>query len=171
VSASGNANARRQPGERVNELTDEWTLRVSTRDVNTNDLRHPKIDEAKRRLPMPELLKHLELDAHVNTRANTQCPLCHRENTFALRENSDGTWFFECSVCGSGDEITFIQKLLKITRFNAAVRYVQMADVIDAPQKPKTHRFATLNQATVHRASSRVKRSGQQRMLRYKVTP
>jgi len=102
-----------------------------------SDLQHPKIDEAKLRLPMPGLLKHLELGAHVDTRANTQCPLCHRENAFALRENSDGNWFFECCVCGSGDEIMFLHKHLKITQFNAATRYLQMAGVLDAPQEPK----------------------------------
>ena len=34
MSASANANAGRQPRERVNELTDGRRLRVSTRDVN-----------------------------------------------------------------------------------------------------------------------------------------
>jgi hypothetical protein len=78
-----------------------------------NELRHPKVDEARRLLPMPELMKQLGLGAHVNTYTDARCPLCHRENTFALRENSDGTWWWRCEFgCGEGDEITFLEKHL-----------------------------------------------------------
>jgi hypothetical protein len=102
-----------------------------------HDLRHPRIDGARRLLPMPKLLKQLGLGAHVNINGSAQCPLCHSANTFAPRQDSDGTWFFECSVCGTGDEITFLAKHLKISVFNAAGRYVQMAEVIDGSPKPK----------------------------------
>jgi len=102
-----------------------------------NDLRqHPKIIEAMRVLPLPELMKQLELGPYVNTHANVQCPLCHREGTFALRENSDSTWFFECSVCGSGDKIMFLRRYLKLGNLEGAGRYLEMAGVIDGP-KPK----------------------------------
>jgi hypothetical protein len=117
-----------------------------------NELRHPKIDEAKRLLPMPDLMKQLELGAHVNTHADAQCPLCHREDSFTIRENSDGTWWWRCeSGCGEGDEITFLEEHLKLKRVGAAIRYLQMAGVIDGAPKPKqalTHTVQSGNGAT-----------------------
>ena len=117
-----------------------------------NELRHPKIDEARRLLPMPELMKQLGLSAHVNTHANARCPLCGNDHTFALRENSDGTWWWRCeSGCGEGDEITFLEKHLKLAGFSGAVRYLQMAGVVDGAAKPKqalTHAAQHGNGAT-----------------------
>ena len=73
-----------------------------------NDLRQ-KIDEAKGRLPLPELLAQLGLGAHAKTSA--RC-LWHDDQhpSFSVFKGKDGFWHYKCFVCDAqgGDEITFL---------------------------------------------------------------
>jgi hypothetical protein len=98
--------------------------------TDINDLR-ATIDEAKGILPMPALMRKMGLDAFIDVHANCQCPFCWRNDAFALRENGDGTWRFDCCDCGSGDEVSLFQKHLDITFIEAARRYVELAGVGD----------------------------------------
>jgi hypothetical protein len=103
-----------------------------------NDLRQ-KIDEAKGRLPLPELLAQLGVGAHAKTSA--RC-LWHDDQhpSFSVFNGKDGFWHYKCFVCDAegGDEITFLIKHLGITRREAIKRYLEMAGF--APSAPRKSR-------------------------------
>ena len=73
-----------------------------------DDLRQ-KIDEAKRRLPLPQLMTLLELGDRAKKRA--RC-LWHNDQhpSFFVFKGKDGFWRYKCFVCDAqgGDEITFL---------------------------------------------------------------
>jgi DNA primase len=87
-----------------------------------------KIDEAKRRLPMPDLLQRLELGAHAKKSA--RC-MWHDDQhlSFSVFKGRDGFWHYKCFVCDpqDGDEITFLAKHFTIPRREAISSYVKMA--------------------------------------------
>jgi CHC2 zinc finger len=115
------------------------------------DLRQ-KIDEAKRLLPLPELLAQLGLGAHAKT--SVRC-LWHDDQhpSFSVFKGKDGFWHYKCFVCDAqgGDEIAFLVKNLKITRRQAITRYLEMAgfppstprksreypEALESPQSPE----------------------------------
>jgi hypothetical protein len=104
------------------------------------DLRQ-KIDEAKGRLPLPELLMQLGLGAHAKTSA--RC-LWHDDQhpSFSVFKGKDGFWHYKCFVCDAqgGDEITFLVKHLGITRREAIKRYLEMAGFPpSAPSKSREY--------------------------------
>jgi hypothetical protein len=104
------------------------------------DLRQ-KIDEAKGRLPLPELLAQLGLGAHAKTSA--RC-LWHDDQhpSFSVFKGKDGFWHYKCFVCDGqgGDEITFLVKHLGITRREAIKRYLEMAGFPpSAPRKSREY--------------------------------
>jgi len=101
------------------------STRSSVTDIN--DLR-ATIDEAKGILPMPALMRKMGLDAFIDVHANCQCPFCWRNDAFALRENGDGTWCFDCCDCGTGDEVSLLQRYRDITFFEAARHYAELAN-------------------------------------------
>jgi hypothetical protein len=102
-------------------------LKPSTSARSIDDLRQ-KIDEAKRRLPLPELLAQLGLGAQAKTSAHC---LWHDDEhpSFSVFKGSDGFWHYKCFVCDAqgGDEITFLVKHHEITRREAIKRYLEMA--------------------------------------------
>src|ERR1700682_2554485 len=84
------------------------------------------IREAKRRLPLPELMNQLGLGDHAKKTA--QCPF-HTDGhmSFSVWEK-DGVWFFKCHAgCGKGDEINLIQLRRQISRSEATKVFLQMA--------------------------------------------
>ena len=87
--------------------------------TGNNDLRK-KIDEAKRRLPLPDLLSRLGLGEHAKKSA--RC-LWHDDQhpSFSVFEGDDGFWHYKCFVCDSsgGDEIAFLVKHFNISRREA----------------------------------------------------
>lgn len=87
-----------------------------------------KIDEAKRRLPLPELMSQLGLGEHAKKSA--RC-LWHDDQhpSFSVFKGDDGFWHYKCFVCDSsgGDEIGFLVKHLNISRPKAIQRYLDMA--------------------------------------------
>ena len=86
-----------------------------------------KIDEAKRRLPLPELMRQLGYDEkHIGKTA--LCPFHgDRHPSFSVFQKNDA-WFHRCFVgCSSGDEITFLVKHFGISRRDAIKRYLDMA--------------------------------------------
>src|SRR5260370_35834281 len=92
-----------------------------------NDL-HQKIDEAKGRLPLPELLAQLGVGAHAKTSA--RCPWHDDQHpSFSVFKGKDGFWHYKCFVCDSrgGDEIGLLVKHLNVSRHEAIRRYLEMA--------------------------------------------
>jgi hypothetical protein len=86
-----------------------------------------KIDEAKRRLPLPELMKQLGFGEHAKKEAH--CPWHSDEHSsFSVFKKKDGTWWHRCFVgCSQGDEIAFLVKHFDISRSEAIKRYLEMA--------------------------------------------
>jgi len=104
---------------------------MSHRQLNPTDnaeLR-TKIDEAKRRLSLPQLLVKLGLEKHVKTSA--RCPFPDHEDkrpSFSLFKGKNGYWLWKChSRCGEGDEIAFLQKLKGLSLPEAMNFYLDMA--------------------------------------------
>jgi hypothetical protein len=87
-----------------------------------------KIDEAKQRLPLPELMKQLGLGDRAKKRA--RC-VWHDDQhpSFSVFKGNDRFWHYKCFVCDSsgGDEITFLVKHFNTSRRDAIKRYLEMA--------------------------------------------
>jgi CHC2 zinc finger len=99
-----------------------------------------KIDEAKRRVPMPALMARLKLGEHAKKEAH--CPWHSDEHpSFSVFQKGDGTWWYKCFIgCSQGDEITLLVKHLNISRREAIRRYLDMAD-FPALVGPKSHEY------------------------------
>ena len=96
--------------------------------AGNNELRE-KIDEAKRRLPLPELMKQLGLPEHAKKSAH--CPFPgHKDehHSFSVFQGRDGFWHWNCFTgCGEGDEIMFLRKLKGLSLTQAMSLYLSMA--------------------------------------------
>jgi hypothetical protein len=96
--------------------------------VRNDDLRW-KIDEAKRRLPLPELLRQLGYsEKHIGKTAH--CPFHSDEHkSFSVFHSEDGKgWQWKCFAgCGEGDEIGFLRKLKGLSMTGAMNLYLRMA--------------------------------------------
>ncbi|HEY4273169.1 MAG TPA: CHC2 zinc finger domain-containing protein [Candidatus Udaeobacter sp.] len=93
---------------------------------DNGDLRQ-KIDEAKRRLPLPSLLERLGLGAH--TKKSAHC-VFHQDDhkSFSVFKGNDDFWHWTCFAgCGDGDEITFLAKLKGQSLTKAMNLYLEMA--------------------------------------------
>jgi len=84
--------------------------------------------EAKQRLPLPALMGLLGFGEQAKKSA--RCPFHDdKHNSFSIWQ-SDGVWFWKCHAgCGSGDEITFLEKHKGIMRGDAIKLFVEMAGV------------------------------------------
>jgi CHC2 zinc finger len=91
-----------------------------------NDLRQ-KIDEAKRRLPLPELMAQVGLGDRAKKTAH--CPFHDDEHkSFSVFKGGDGFWHWKCFAgCGEGDEIKFLSKLKGLSPTEAISLYLDMA--------------------------------------------
>jgi hypothetical protein len=90
------------------------------------------IAEAKRRLPLPDLLVRLGLGEHAKARA--RCPWTQnhkhgdKQPSFGIFQRGDG-WGWKCFVCGGGDEITFLERYEGLSNGDAIRRYCELAGV------------------------------------------
>jgi hypothetical protein len=104
-----------------------------------NDLRQ-KIDDAKRRLPLPELMAKEGLGDRAKRIAH--CPFHDDEHkSFSVFDGQDGFWHWKCHAgCGDGDEIMFLRKLRGLSASKAMNLYLSMADF---PPRipPKSHEY------------------------------
>ena len=93
---------------------------------DNNDLR-AKIDEAKRRLPLPKLMAREGLGEHTETSAH--CPFHDDEHkSFSVFKRKDGFWHWKCFAgCGDGEEILFLSKLKGLPWSGAIKLYLEMA--------------------------------------------
>jgi hypothetical protein len=93
---------------------------------DNNDLRG-KIDEAKRRLPLPELMAREGLGDRAKKTAH--CPFHDDQHkSFSVFQGKDGWWHYKCFAgCGDGDEIMFLRKLKGLPLTEAMSLYLEMA--------------------------------------------
>jgi hypothetical protein len=100
-----------------------------------------KIGEAKRRLPLPELMTKLGLGEHAKKEAH--CPFHHPDQhpSFSVFQKNDGAWWHKCFVgCSEGDEIAFLRKLKGLPLTKAMNLYLEMAG-FPASRPPKSHEY------------------------------
>src|SRR5262249_53365494 len=93
-----------------------------------NSALRDKIDHAKQRLPLPELMRQLGYDEkHIGKTA--LCPFHNDENpSFSVFQKKDGAWWHRCFVgCTEGDEIAFLAKARNVSTREAIMLYLQMA--------------------------------------------
>ena len=104
-----------------------------------NDLRE-KIDEAKLRLPLPELMRQLGLGEHAKKSAH--CPFHNdQRKSFSVFQDWDNSWYWKCHAgCGDGDEIDFVVKYKEISRREAIRLYLEMAG-FPPSRPPKSHQY------------------------------
>jgi hypothetical protein len=105
-----------------------------------NDLRQ-KIDEAKRQLPLPELMAKEGLGEHAKKQAH--CPFHHpdKHKSFSVFKGDDAFWHWKCFAgCGEGDEIMFLRKLKGLPLTKAMNLYLEMAG-FPASRPPKSHEY------------------------------
>jgi CHC2 zinc finger len=105
-----------------------------------SDLRE-KIDEAKRRLPLPELMAREGLGEHAKKEAH--CPFHHpdKHKSFSVFKGDDGFSHWKCFAgCGEGDEIMFLNKLKGLSLTKAMNLYLAMAG-FPASRPPKSHEY------------------------------
>jgi hypothetical protein len=104
------------------------------------------IDEAKRRLPLPDLMARVGLGEHATKSA--KCPFHYdRHNSFSVWQAEDGHHCFKCHArCGQGDEINFLQLYRGLSPGDATKLFLEMAGVSDlrpVKAKPPAARSAT----------------------------
>jgi CHC2 zinc finger len=98
------------------------------------------LQEAKRRLILPALLDQLGLGHLVKKSA--KCPF-HDDgrNSFSVYKHN-GSWFWKCFAgCGSGDEITFLEKHKGISTGEAIKVFREMAGCAPVDRPPVVRRY------------------------------
>lgn len=87
-----------------------------------------KVAEAKRRLPLRQLMERRGLAAHAKRSAF--CPFHENTRTpaFSVFQDERGLWHFKCHAgCGEGDEITFLEKLDGLSNKDATRQFLAAA--------------------------------------------
>lgn len=84
------------------------------------------ISEAKARLPLPELMSKLGMDAIAKRSA--KCPF-HEDSNASFGIFPKGSdWYWKCHAgCGGGDEITFLEKIYSESQKSAIQRFKDLA--------------------------------------------
>ena len=97
-----------------------------------------KIAEAKRRLPLPELMEKEGLSERAKKTAH--CPFHEdKHKSFSVFKGDDGFWHWKCHAgCGDGDEIMFLRKLKGLSTTKAMNLYLEVAGVPPG-DVPKSH--------------------------------
>lgn len=92
--------------------------------------------EAKRRLPLPDLMKRLGDEARA--RKSALCPFHQDSNpSFSVFQSADGGWLFKCHAgCGSGDAIDYLARRRGLSTKEAISAFLQMAGVKRAAARP-----------------------------------
>jgi len=97
-----------------------------TRTIKMMDYRH-RIEESKKRLPLPKLMK-LQGDADAAFKI-APCPFHDDENpSFSVWRSGRGQWFWKCHAgCGQGDEIDYLAMKLGMEKGEAIKEFLQLA--------------------------------------------
>jgi hypothetical protein len=98
-----------------------------------------KIAEAKRRLPLPELMAREGL--RDRAKKNAHCPFHDDAHKSFSVWQRDGSWFWKCHAgCGDGDEIMFLRKLKGLSMTGAMNLYLDLSGF--PPGRPsKSHEY------------------------------
>jgi len=100
-----------------------------------------KIIEAKRRLPLPDLMRKIGDEAHAKRSA--RCPFHDdAENSFSVFRGHGDQWFWKCHTgCGKGDAVDYLEKRFDLSTRDAIRRYLTEAGVNNGQAKsaPKAH--------------------------------
>jgi hypothetical protein len=85
--------------------------------------------EAKRRLPLPDLMKLLGDGEHAKKSA--RCPFHEdKKPSFSMFKGKDGGWYWKCHAgCGQGDEVNYLGLKLYLSVRDAIRRYRELAGV------------------------------------------
>jgi hypothetical protein len=100
-----------------------------------------KLDEAKKRLPLPSLMRQLGYDdKHIGKEA--LCPFHLDEHpSFSVFQRRDGTWWHRCFIgCSQGDEVAFLVRHFSCSSGEAIKLYLEMAG-FPPPPFPKSHEY------------------------------
>lgn len=103
-----------------------------------------KIAEAKRRMPMPDLLAHYGMPDRAKKNANSPFRPDSDSNAFGIFQKKDGTWNWKDFVTGEfGDEIDFIEKYENRSKEDAAIKFFEIAGMQESakPQAKLRRRF------------------------------
>jgi hypothetical protein len=102
-------------------------LRGGSRDMSDHSDLRQKIDDAKNRLPLPELMAREGFGDRAKKTAH--CPFHEDEHkSFSVFKGEDGFWHWKCHAgCGDGDEIMFLRKLKNLSLTEAMNLYLEMA--------------------------------------------
>src|SRR5262249_12148836 len=96
--------------------------------MNNNDDLADKIAQARKCLPLPQLMEREGCGDRAKKSAH--CPFLDHEDkhpSFSVFEKN-GRWRWTCwSKCGGGDEIDFLCKLRSISKKEAVRVYLEMA--------------------------------------------
>ena len=98
-----------------------WRTRYERRASFGNNIR-----EAKRRLPLPDLMRALGDSEHA--RKTAKCPF-HEDtrNSFSVFEFK-GEWFWKCHAgCGHGDGVDYLKAKFNLITGEAIGRYCELA--------------------------------------------
>jgi AAA domain-containing protein/CHC2-type zinc finger protein len=98
-----------------------------------------EIEDAKRRLPLPQLMRRLGLGDHAQKSA--KCPFHEdKHNSFSVWQRPDGKWFWKChAACGEGDEITFLERHRNISNSDATKLFLEIGVSGARPNEAKPH--------------------------------
>jgi hypothetical protein len=102
------------------------------------------VAEAKRLLPLPELMERLGCGDRAEH--NARCPFHSpdRNPSFGIFQRDD-QWFWKCQAgCGQGDEITFIEKEKGLSNSEATKEFLRMARVAPRAYQTLPERSASL---------------------------
>ena len=94
------------------------------------------ISEAKRLLPLPQLLTKLGHGEHAKKSA--RCPFHDDKSaSFSVFQNGKGAWSWKCHAgCGQGDGVDYLEKCFKLSTRDAIARYCQEAGLRNGESKP-----------------------------------
>lgn len=102
------------------------------------------IDEAKARLPLPQLMEELGHGAHAKGTAKS--PFRPDRNPSFGIFHKDGTWAWkDHGTNEGGDEITYLEKALELSRKDAIAKFLEMAG-IRREQKPQPTKYKLASQ-------------------------
>jgi hypothetical protein len=96
--------------------------------------------EAKRLLPLPQLMEKIGDGAHAKKSAF--CPFHENTHTaaFSVYKRPDGAWRWKCFAgCGHGDGVTYLEKRFGLSPRDAIARYCREAGLNCAPTVARPH--------------------------------
>ena len=95
------------------------------------------IAEAKRRMPLPELLRHYRVDGNALRGINSPLRPGSDSGCFRIFQKPGGDWNWKDHVSGEfGDEIDFIEGFEKRSKEDAITKFLEMAGVARSGPSP-----------------------------------